>query len=93
MATNPLNNVIFQDATKAREWLESLLWANGRSCGYCGTLEASTPLKGREGYYQCKACRKQLTVMVGTVFERSHIPRFRPDRHRDIASGNRMTPH
>jgi transposase-like protein len=71
---DPLNNKIFQDAAKAREWLESLLWAGGRSCGYCGTLEASTPLKGREGYYQCNACRKQFTVMVGTVFERSHIP-------------------
>lgn len=74
MAKNPLNNAIFQDATKARAWLESLLWAGGRSCGYCGTLEASSPLKGRDGYYQCKACRKQFTVMVGTVFERSHIP-------------------
>jgi transposase-like protein len=74
MAKNPLNNTIFQDAAKAREWLESLLWAKGRSCGYCGTLEASSPLKGRDGYYQCKACRKQFTVTVGTVFERSHIP-------------------
>jgi transposase-like protein len=74
MATNPLGNVIFQDASKAREWLEGLLWAKGRSCGYCGALEASTPIKGRDGYYQCKACRKQFTVMVGTVFERSHIP-------------------
>jgi transposase-like protein len=73
MAKNPLNNAIFQDAAKAREWLESLLWAKGRSCGYCGTLEASSPLKGRDGYYQCKACRKQFTVTVGTVFERSHI--------------------
>ncbi len=73
-AKNPLNRAIFQDAAKAREWLEGLLWTNGRSCGYCGTLEASTPIKGREGYYQCKACRKQFTVMVGTVFERSHIP-------------------
>ncbi len=72
--SKPLNNAIFQDATKARAWLESLLWANGRSCGYCGTLEASSPLKGREGYYQCRSCRKQFTVMVGTVFERSHIP-------------------
>lgn len=73
-AKNPLNNVIFQDATKAREWLEAMIWANGRSCGYCGTLEASTPISTRPGYYQCKACRKQFTVMVGTVFERSHIP-------------------
>lgn len=50
------------------------MWAGGRACGYCGTLEASSPLKSCDGYYQCKACRKQFTVMVGTVFERSHIP-------------------
>jgi transposase-like protein len=74
MAKSLLENEIFQDASKARAWLESLLWADGRVCGYCGTLEASSPLKGREGYYQCKACRKQFTVTVGTVFERSHIP-------------------
>jgi len=73
-AKNPLNDAIFQDAAKAREWLEALLWSGGRACGYCGTLEASSPLKGRDGYYQCKACRKQFTVMVGTMFERSHIP-------------------
>src|ERR1700693_2684907 len=71
---NPLNNKIFQDPTKARAWLEALLWADGRFCGYCGTVDASTPLAGRDGYYQCNSCRKQLTVMVGTVFHRSHIP-------------------
>jgi transposase-like protein len=71
---NPLNNKIFQDPTKAREWLEGMLWADGRSCGYCGVVGESTPMKGRDGYYQCKACRKQFTVMVGTLFERSHIP-------------------
>jgi transposase-like protein len=72
--TDPLSNVIFQDAAKAREWLEGLLWIGGRSCGYCGSLEASSPITTRPGYYQCNACRKQFTVMVGTVFERSHIP-------------------
>lgn len=73
---NPLNNKIFQDATEARKWLELLLWPEGHVCGYCGTLNDSTPLKGRDGYYQCnsKECRKQFTIMVGTVFERSHIP-------------------
>ena len=74
MAQNPLGNKIFQDATKAREWLEKLLWADGRSCGYCGAVDESTEIGGRDGYYQCNACRKQFTVMVGTVFERSHIP-------------------
>jgi transposase-like protein len=72
--SDPLNNKIFQDATKAREWLEKLLWADGRVCGYCGVEGESTPITGRDGYYQCNACRKQFTVQVGTVFERSHIP-------------------
>jgi len=71
---NPLNNKIFQSPEKARAWLEGLLWADGRVCGYCGTVDESTPISGRDGYYQCNACRKQFTVQVGTLFERSHIP-------------------
>jgi len=76
MAKSLLENPIFKDATKARNWLEALLWADGRVCGYCGCIDESTPLPTRPGYYQCnaKGCRKQFTVMVGTVFERSHIP-------------------
>ena len=74
MSKSLLENKIFHDATKARQWLEALLWADGRSCGYCGTVDESTELPARPGYYQCNACRKQFTVMVGTVFERSHIP-------------------
>ena len=71
---DPLNNKIFQDATKARAWHEALLWADGRVCGYCGVSDESTPLASRPGTYQSNACRKQFTVTVGTVFERSHIP-------------------
>jgi len=74
MAKGALNNPIFQDKTKARVWLESLLWVDGRSCGYCGVVDDSTAIKGRDGYYSCKSCRKQFTITVGTVFERSHIP-------------------
>ncbi len=72
--SNPLNKKLFQDATKAREWLESLLWPQGPVCGHCGVMEDATPIKGRDGLYQCNSCRKQFTVTVGTVFERSHIP-------------------
>jgi transposase-like protein len=73
---NELQNKVFHDEAKARKWLESHLWADGRICGYCGTVDNSTPLPTREGFYQCNApeCRKQFTVMVGTLFERSHIP-------------------
>jgi transposase-like protein len=74
MSKSLLENPIFKDATKARVYLENLLWADGRACGYCGAVDESTELPARPGYYQCNACRKQFTVQVGTVFERSHIP-------------------
>ena len=73
---NQLQNKVFQDADKAREWLERHLWADGRECGYCRTENKSTPIATRSGWYQCNHpdCRKQFSVTVGTVFERSHIP-------------------
>jgi transposase-like protein len=74
MAKAAWENKLFHDPVKAREWLEKLLWADGRVCGYCGVAEDNSPIATRPGYYQCNACRKQFTVMVGTVFERSHIP-------------------
>jgi len=74
--TNHLNNPIFQDAGKARAWLEAHLWTDGPICPVCGTVDNATPLKTRAGWYQCNesGCRKQFTVTVGTLFERSHIP-------------------
>src|SRR6266568_2423062 len=73
---NELQNKVFHDAEKARQWLESHLWPDGTVCGYCGTIDNATPIETRPGYFQCnsKECRSQFTVMVGTVFERSHIP-------------------
>jgi transposase-like protein len=72
-----LQNPIFTDNDKAREWLERRVWATGRVCPHCGTVSNSTLLKGkahRPGLYQCGECREQFTVTVGTVFERSKIP-------------------
>jgi transposase-like protein len=72
-----LQNPIFTDNDKAREWLEARVWANGRPCPHCGSVDQSTLLKGkahRPGLYQCGSCREQFTVTVGTVFERSKIP-------------------
>ena len=72
-------NPIFQDADEAREHLESLRWPDGPYCPHCGEANKDriTKIAGksaRPGVYQCKSCRKQFTVTVGTVFERSKIP-------------------
>ncbi|MGD0027258.1 MAG: IS1595 family transposase [Xanthobacteraceae bacterium] len=73
---NELQNKVFHDETKARRWLESHLWPDGPVCGHCGSVNDATPIETRSGLYQCNAteCRKQFTVTVGTLFERSHIP-------------------
>ncbi|HVT87502.1 MAG TPA: IS1595 family transposase [Tepidisphaeraceae bacterium] len=60
----------------ARYMLEQIRWPNGPVCPHCGVSNAKK-LEGdstRPGVYKCKDCRKQFTVTVGTVFERSHIP-------------------
>lgn len=67
-------NKVFQNAEAAREWLEARLWPSGPVCGHCGVIAEAKALSNRPGTYQCNACRKQFTVTVGTVFERSHIP-------------------
>jgi transposase-like protein len=74
-----LQNPIFQDDAKAREWLEARVWPNGPICPHCGNADEAKirGLQGkahRPGLYQCAECREQFTVTVGTVFERSKVP-------------------
>jgi transposase-like protein len=73
-----LQNPIFTDENKAREWLEARVWPQGPICPHCGASgDDVTKLEGakhRPGLYQCNQCREQFTVTVKTVFERSKIP-------------------
>ena len=66
------------DENGARDYLEALRWPNGPVCPHCqGTNAVKLAGKStRPGLYKCKnkECRKQFTVTVGTIFERSHIP-------------------
>jgi transposase-like protein len=65
----------FKTEAAARAYIEALRWPNGvRVCGKCGSVGSDYPTK-REGRYRCgqKECRKDFTVMTGTVMESSHI--------------------
>ena len=72
-----LTSPIYNDETAARKHLESIRWADGVVCPYCGCLRAAE-IGGEkalgDGWYHCPDCRKKFTVRVGTVYERSHIP-------------------
>jgi transposase-like protein len=73
-----LTDPIYQDADKAREHLEQIQWPDGPFCPHCGNIDTARIKKlagktRRPGVYKCNECRKQFSVTVGTVFERSHI--------------------
>lgn len=71
-----LTSPIFHDETKAREWLEGARWGDRPNCPHCGSLNIMR-LEGqahRPGLFQCRDCREQFSVTVGSVMERSHVP-------------------
>jgi len=68
----------FTDDNAAREYLEKVLWPDGPVCPHCGVVNNAFKVlrKGQfRGVYRCKEreCRKDFTVTMGTVMERSHI--------------------
>jgi transposase-like protein len=64
----------FHDDEAARKFLEGLLWPHGPVCPHCGVINHAYPTK-RDGVFRCaeKECRKDFTVTMKTVMERSHI--------------------
>src|SRR3990167_7200329 len=59
---------------QARQFIERLRWPKGAVCPRCKQQEVVSVEGGRNGLYNCRQCRRQFTVTVGTIFEGSHIP-------------------
>jgi len=71
-----LSNPMFHDDDAARAHLEAVRWPHGANCPHCGSVDVLR-MEGkahRVGVFQCRDCRGQFTVTVGSVFERSHVP-------------------
>jgi transposase-like protein len=64
----------FHDEDAARQFLEEVRWPDGPICPHCGSVGNAYKTR-KVGVYRCGAheCRKDFTVRVGTLFERSHI--------------------
>lgn len=65
----------FRDDDAARKELERILWPSGPVCPHCGVVTHAYATK-RPGLYRCaeKGCRKDFTVTMRTIMERSKIP-------------------
>jgi transposase-like protein len=62
----------FHDEEAARKWFEDCRWGGKPTCPSCGSLKHYRTKK--PGRYRCaeRECRRDYTVMTGTVMERSH---------------------
>jgi transposase-like protein len=72
MTKNAFSAPHFHDEEAARVWFEAARWPNGPVCPHCkADKHYATKKLGR---YRCgnPKCRKDFTVMTGTVMERSH---------------------
>lgn len=61
----------FSDLDVATEFVAKLRWPNGPVCPSCGCLEYSYLTTRR--LWKCKACKRQYSVKVGTIFEDSPL--------------------
>jgi transposase-like protein len=82
MDTNKLTfqKVLRWEENECREYLEKMRWPDGPHCPKCGTEEPyritrkSRTKNTVQNLFKCRACRKQFTATVGTIFEDSKIP-------------------
>jgi transposase-like protein len=62
----------FADPDVCVEYVAKLRWPNGPVCPTCGGTEHSFLTTRR--LWKCKACKRQFSVKVGSIFEDSAIP-------------------
>lgn len=74
----------FSDEDAAYGLVESMRWPNGPICPHCGEVDHAYRINTRRKtttgkvsdrrVWRCYSCRKQFSVLVGTIFHGSHVP-------------------
>lgn len=64
--------VYFSSKDIAHQYLVDLRWSDGVICPHCGSKEQHSYTTTRK-IWRCKVCRKEFSVKVGTIFEKSPI--------------------
>jgi transposase-like protein len=61
---------------EARAYFEKLRWPGGPGCIHCGSANVYRVggSNHRPGLLECRDCREQFTVTLGTVMEDTHLP-------------------
>ncbi len=64
--------VYFADKDVAHQYLVDLRWSDGVACPHCESKEQHSYTTTRK-IWRCKSCKKEFSVKVGTIFEKSPI--------------------
>lgn len=80
-ATINLQTVLAWSPEEALDFFEAMRWPDGPVCPKCGATEPyvfhrmvdKAKMRTRK-LYKCRACKRQFTATLGTIFEDSHIP-------------------
>ncbi len=63
----------FSDLDVATEYVARLRWPDGPVCPRCGVLDEKHYYLKTRRVWKCRACKKQFSVKVGTIFEDSPL--------------------
>ena len=64
----------FGSEKACHDHLYNMKWPNGFECPRCSHDSAYVTKTRRHPIYECRSCRHQTTVTVGTIFERTRTP-------------------
>ncbi|MDB4793469.1 IS1595 family transposase [Methylacidiphilales bacterium] len=65
---------LFANPKKVHDFMCNVLWPDGKvKCPHCGSTEVGK-FSGKRMVSNCKSCKKQFTVKIGTIFGDSPLP-------------------
>src|ERR687894_389108 len=65
--------IYFSNLDVATSYVAKLRWPDGPVCPECGTLDKDHYYLKSRRLWKCRACKKQFSVKVGTIFEDSPL--------------------
>jgi ISXO2-like transposase domain/Transposase zinc-ribbon domain len=65
---------MFPDDAACARYLEAIRWRDGFQCPKCGATAEPFRFAARPHQLRCKGCKRDTSLVAGTVMERTHTP-------------------
>lgn len=65
---------LFPDDAACAAYLENIRWREGFACPHCGVVGEPYRFTARPWVLRCRGCKRDVSLIAGTVMERTHSP-------------------